>query len=247
MNTFIKWCNTNSGFLNLAIFITTLLLGWISGFFKALLNKPDLRIERLNGPSFSSTNPTGRRHNGYPTHITAVSIYLKITNIGSIPTNIEEIDIGYRAKYKWFTKSWFKYALRRIYLRNVIFDTGEFHIKFKNGEKYSYPSLFYKEKEQGITRGPYLTVGQSAKGVVYFEQVESFGGHLPLCFNNLISFKLKIRDSFKRVYVKQFFVNNVGIEFARSFFPKFGQAIDFSEAEVAENNPYDPALFHQEK
>jgi len=244
MKLFIEWCNNNSGFLSLAIFVITLLLGWVLGIFKAILNKPDLRIERINGPSFSSTFPTGKIHDGFRTHITAASLYLKLTNIGNVPTNIEEIDIGYRFMYKWFTKAWFKYGLRRIYLRNVIFDIGEFSVKLKDGSKYAYPSLFKKEQTEGITKGPYLKVGQSAKGVVYFEQIESFGGHFPININNIICFKLKIRDSFKRVYTKRLFINNVGIEFARSFFPKFGQAIDLSKAEVAENNPYDPNLFH---
>ena len=41
--------NENQGALTLSIFIFTLLLGWISGAFRALRRKPDLKVETLPG------------------------------------------------------------------------------------------------------------------------------------------------------------------------------------------------------
>ena len=55
LTALIGLLNENQGVLAVVLFLGTLLLGWASGLFKALRNKPNLKIRVIeNGPSFYS-------------------------------------------------------------------------------------------------------------------------------------------------------------------------------------------------
>ncbi|WP_019556813.1 hypothetical protein [Thiomicrorhabdus arctica] len=113
INNVIVWTNTNSGFLGLLIFIITIIVGWISGVFRALIRKPKLKIEILKGPTFCASYDTHRQFNDVGTHRTAISLYLSVKNIGSAPTSIEGIHVGYKSKayknpFRWF---WLKHLI----------------------------------------------------------------------------------------------------------------------------------------
>ncbi len=49
----IKLLNDNQGIISIAIFIITLLLGWISGIFSALQKKPKFKIDLIDGIRFA--------------------------------------------------------------------------------------------------------------------------------------------------------------------------------------------------
>jgi len=101
-----EWSNLNSGFVAIVIFIITILFGWFSGIFRALRLKPKLKIEVIEGPSICSTfNASDMPDTSH--HRTAISIYMQISNIGSSPTAIDKISVGYKSKayrnpFKWY-------------------------------------------------------------------------------------------------------------------------------------------------
>ena len=91
-----KLLNENQGVLTVVLFVLTILIGWISGIFKAILRKPNLKIRVLPGPTFACVFGTGGNHNGYDTHSTGIALYLNISNVGLSPTEITQIKVGYR-------------------------------------------------------------------------------------------------------------------------------------------------------
>ena len=64
------WCNQNSGFLTAIIFILTLVIGWISGFFKLIRKRPKFKIETIEGATFYSTIFLEKTYQGLPVHKT---------------------------------------------------------------------------------------------------------------------------------------------------------------------------------
>ena len=87
--------NENQGVLTLSIFIITILLGWISGVFKELRSKPELKIETLLGPTFVCVFGTGNKHGIYDTHQTGIALYLRVSYVGVSATNINSVRVGY--------------------------------------------------------------------------------------------------------------------------------------------------------
>jgi len=110
--------NNNQGVLTALVFFVTLFLGWISGIFESLRRRPKLRLQLLPGPTFYSTFLTGESKDGYDVHRTAIALYLKVTNVGSAPTSIEEVSIGYHWHVRPLTRSWFRYRLFWFWLHD---------------------------------------------------------------------------------------------------------------------------------
>jgi hypothetical protein len=180
-STLIDIANKNSGFINILIFIITILLGWVSGIFKALRRRPKFKLQLLPGPTMCSTFPTGKKHNGYDVHKTAMSLYLKVSNIGSAPSSIENVEVGYHWHLRSISWEWVKYRLFWYWLKNPIITMEDF--KYDLGEYIKvYPSLLQGTYLTGKTVNNYLKIGRSVNGVVYFEQPDSWEGvfHLPL-------------------------------------------------------------------
>jgi hypothetical protein len=97
------WLNENQGVVSALIFAVTIFLGWVSGIFGSLRRTPKLRLQLLPGPTFCSTFPTGKKQAGHDTHRTAISLYVNIANVGSAPTSVDNVELGYH----WHVRPFF--------------------------------------------------------------------------------------------------------------------------------------------
>lgn len=220
MQETIDWTNQNSGFLTLILFIATLVLGWVSGIFRALRHKPNFQLRIIEGPTFISNFPTEKEFRGGHTHRTAAAIYLSVTNTGTAPAQIVSVRLGYH-NYS------FKYTFLWFWLNNTpaIGDFGH-----TIGEYLRvFPFLFQKNHLAAHPISIYLQSGQDAIGVVYFEQPESWGGYKPRVKNGRTKIKVLVKDSFGKRYAKTFAINVVELDYARKFNSKFGNTLSLME------------------
>lgn len=218
----IKWINDNQGAVTVLVFLATIALGWASGIFQSLRRKPKFKIETLPGPSLCSTFLTGEKYNGYKVRRTAISIYLKISNVGSAPSDIVNVSIGYhwhRNRLNWM---WLKYRLIWFWLEHPIISMEDFQYNLGDGIKF-YPFLL--QGTASIMKSPetYLLVGQSVNGVVYFEQPESWGGCFPSPKRGATKIRVRIRDSFGKSHYKSAWIPVVPLEEAKKYCPAFGE------------------------
>ena len=215
LSKFIVWSNTNSGFLGFLIFIITLGLGWFSGIFKALQRRPSLKIEVLEGPTFCASFDTGRTYNNHLTHRTAIALYLSITNVGSAPTDIKDIHIGYKPCS-------FKNPFRWFWLKEITVAKSDFMVSLGEDKKV-YP--FLKQRNQSMDNhvDTYIREGQHCNGVVYFEQEESWGGCLPKLKNNVMDIKIIIYDAYNKKHSLVTKINKVTLDAAKKICDKFGE------------------------
>ncbi len=215
----IEWTNNNSGFLGLLIFISTLLIGWISGLFKSFIKRPKFKIGVIKEATFGSIIDLDREHQGFPVHKSAFAIYLEITNVGSAPSSIGEIKLGYLLsdfKPKWRTS--------RVWISET-FSKSDFRVEFKNSEIVkAYPFL-----KQGTLYQPsldtYLEVGKTANGIVYFEQLEAFGSWMPRLNKDEITtdLKISIKDAFGKTHSMKFKIELKETDYTLKFSPYFAQ------------------------
>jgi len=225
----IDWSNHNSGFLTLIIFIVTLLLGWISGIFKALIKKPKLAIELIKTPSFCSTFDTGRKKNGVDIHRTAILLYLKILNVGSEATEPHKISVGYKAKNNFIPFKWCWIEHETTLLSDFTMAMGD---KIK-----AFP--FLKQKNELISNklSTYLKVGQSINGLVYFEQDESTGNNYPKSdVAHNVRILIKIVDSFGNKFYKRASISKVKIEAVKEHCKYFGLTRELTEKNIKDAN-----------
>ncbi|MCQ4285849.1 hypothetical protein NA647_00140 [Pseudomonas stutzeri] len=215
MEHIINWTNENSGFLALVLFLATLFLGWISGVFKALKRKPELKIEVLQGPTFCASFDTSRTWNGHKTHRTAISLYLSITNIGSAPTDIKFIYVGYRSKNHSIPFRWF-------WLKEITVSKSDFVMKLGKDSKV-FPFLMQRNQLTNNQIDTYLLEGKRCNGVVYFEQDESWGDYLPKTRNNRMTIKIKVFDVYGNHYSTKTVINKVTLDAAKEVSEKFGE------------------------
>lgn len=173
LKNIISWTNENSGFVSVLIFLITLLIAWISGFFRMLVNKPKLKIQIINQCSFCCVFDLNEKYNDLPVHKSAFVIYIKITNIGKAPTSIGKIKLGYFKSdftHKFFSK--------RNWLTETI-SKEDFKFPFENSENLKvFP--FLKQRNQLITNDSdtYLSIGKQNNGIIYFEELEAYGRKL---------------------------------------------------------------------
>lgn len=220
MNEIIKWTNENSGFLTLIIFLITLFLGWISGIFKKLRYRPDFIIDLIPVPTFCCTFNTDKKHDGIDTHRTALVIYLSIKNTGVAPSQIQSVEVGYHNHS-------FKYSFLWFWLTQTP-SLGDFGHTIGENLRV-FPFLFQKSTLLPQKIATYLNSGQSTKGIVYFEQAESYGSFFPRIKNGKVKIKIKMRDIFDQSYSKIFWVPMVELEYAKKFNKEFGQTLDKME------------------
>ena len=217
MNEIISWTNDNSGFLTLIVFLATLFAGWISGIFQRLRFRPNFELDIIAGPTFCSIFHTGRKFENFENHKTAISVYLRITNTGTAPSEIQDIQVGYHNHTFKYTFFWF-WLKSTVALRDFGHTIGE--------NLRVYPFLLQKSillPRENIT---YLKSGQSSNGIVYFEQVESFGGFQPRIKNEKIKIKIKVFDVYKKSYSKSFWIPKVDLTYAKKFNEEFGQTLE---------------------
>lgn len=215
MDELIEWCNFNSGFLSLVLFFVTILFGWTSGIFRTLRNKPKLKIGLIDGPTMISTYENGNNYNGLKTHITSVSLYLEITNVGAAPTDLESIAIAYHNLTFKHTFFWFWIKDRTVARSDFMSDLGDGKVK-------GYP--FLEQASIIAQRNPdtYLCVGKKINGIVYFEQRESFGDFKPRITDGKVYVKVKITDTFGQNYYLRSWIPFVPIDEARKYYNDFG-------------------------
>ncbi len=220
MNCIVEWTNDNSGFLTLLLFLTTLFLGWVSGIFQKLRYRSNFILELTAGPTFCCTFNTGKKYQGQNTHRTSIVIYLSIKNIGTAPSEIHRVNIGYHNHSFKYRFLWF-WLVQTTSLRDFGHTIGE--------NLRVYPFLIQKSTllpQENIT---YLLSGQSSKGIVYFEQAESYGSFLPRVKNGKIKVKVKVFDVFNKCFSSTFWIPIVDLEYAKKFNVEFGNTLKSME------------------
>ena len=236
LNSLIKWSNTNAGFISVVVFISTILVGWVSGIFRSLIKKPQFKIRILEGPTICSTFTLGRKHKKHDIHRTAISIYMGLANVGSAPANIEKIWVGYHWHLKPVSWLWFRYKFFWFWLKDPITTMDDFQYDFGEQVKI-YPSLLQGTYATGHKPETYLEVGKSVNGVVYFEQDDSWGGCFPTMKNSKVKLRVVVLDTFGRKYKKTFWVPFVTLEEAQKYNPSFGATFATLRGEInSENN-----------
>lgn len=220
MQLVIDWANQNSGFLTLLLFAVTLVLGWISGIFRALRYKPRFKIQIIPGPTFLSNYSSGKKLDGTDTHRTAAAIYLSVANVGTAPAQIVSVRLGYHNYSFKYTFLWFW-----INSTPAISDFGH-----TIGENLRvFPFLFQKNYLSAHPASTYLQPGRETVGVVYFEQPQSWGGFKPRVKNGKAKIKILVGDSFGNRYANTFTVDVVDLDYAKKFNSNFGKTLSLME------------------
>jgi hypothetical protein len=219
INSLINWCNDNRGALSLIQFTVTIFLGWVSGIFAALRRKPKFKIRVIEGPSLCTTFETGRDFNNYKTHRTAISLYLRIANIGSAPSVIDSINIAYH-NYS------FKYTFFWFWLEKEYIVLNDFQVAIDDENIKIYPFLTQASALLQSRNDNYLETGKEVRGVVYFEQEDSFGSFYPREVKGLVKVKIRVIDIFGGRHYKIAWIPKVSLIEAQKFNPKFGMTLE---------------------
>lgn len=227
----VIWLNSNQGLLTLSIFIATILLGWASGIFSTLRQKPKFKFNIINGPTFACTFPLGKKKGNFDVHRTCISLYLNVSNVGSSPSSIERISVGYHWNISPFSLSWLKYSVGWFWLEKQAVSLEDFQIKIGESTKI-YPFIFQKSGLGPGETETYLNIGQSTIGIVYFEQPDSWGGCSPKTENDKVKVKVKLVDVFGKSHKRNFSIPKVSLEQARKYNPSFGKTISTLNGET---------------
>ena len=231
--------NDNPGVVSVSIFISTIVLAWFSGLFRVIRQKPKLKIQFLEGPTFVCVFGTKGEFQGYKTHGIGIALYLRISNVGVSPTAIAGIKVGYHWNAHLNLWSWIRYRLGWFYLDDQIVALADFQASIGENTKI-YPFLTQKGFASGSSAETYLEPGNFANGVVYFEQRESWGRCYPISHNRKTKIRIVISDTFKRTYQFTTEVTRVSLEEARKFNPKFGMTMrELDELEEPVELPMD--------
>lgn len=218
------WLNNNQGLLTLTIFLATIVFGWVSGIFSALRRKPKFAVRIIDGPTCACTFPTGKSKGQFEVYRTCIALYLGVSNVGSSPSSIEAVSVGYHWNVKPFSMLWLKHSVGWFWLNHQAVALDNFQSKIGESIKI-YPFLFQSTGLGFNKTETYLNIGQSTNGVVYFEQSDSWGGCYPKARNDQIEVKVKLSDTFGKSHIKRFKVPMVSLEDARKYNPSFGTTL----------------------
>lgn len=224
IRTITNILNENQGVLTLVIFIATLLIGWLSGIFSSLRMKPKLIASLIEGPTFSCTYPTGNIHNGHDAHRTGIALYLNISNLGSAPSNISGVEVGYHWSLKPTSIAWIRYGIGWFWLKNQSVALSDFQARIGESIKV-YPFLTQRNSKSPSLAKTYLRVGESINGVVYFEQNESWGGCFPLLSGGRTKIKLRLFDAHGNIFISHHTILVVTLDQALKYNPRFGETL----------------------
>ena len=219
-----KWSNDNQGVVSVAIFVITIGIGWASGIFSALRRKPKFKLSLIDGPTFCCTYPIGKTHGDFEVHRTGVALYLVVANVGSAPSSIENISIGYHWHLRPFSLQWLRHSVGWFWLTNQAVALTDFQVAIGQSIKV-YPFLTQKNHLSPAKTETFLEVGRSTNGVVYFEQSDSFGGFYPMARNGMVQMKVRVRDVFGNTHTSKFSVPSVTFDDARKYNPAFGKTL----------------------
>jgi hypothetical protein len=217
--------NNNQGVVSALIFIITMLFGWISGIFSALRRKPKFKISAIPGPTFCCTFPIGQKHGDFDVHRTGFALYLHVSNVGSSPSSIDNISRAYHWNLKPFSMQWLRYTVGWFWITDQAVALSDFQVLIGDNTKV-YPFLTQKSS-LSIHAGPetFLESGRSTNGVVYFEQLDSWGGCFPRVRNNSVRLKIAVRDVFGKEHYAKVVIPAVSLEEARKYNPTFGKTL----------------------
>jgi hypothetical protein len=208
------WANRNAGVLALLVFVAGILIAGV----RSRLRRPRFKIELIPGPTFISSFETGREHDGYKTHRTAIALYLKIANVGSAAASISGVEVGYHN----FT---FRYTFLWYWLQAAAVLT-DFCVNIGDSVK-CFPFLIQHSIITGRSAPTYLEPGRDTCGVAYFEQPESWGGFRPrLQGDNKVLIKVGIRDAFGKCHSRTFKLDLVSVDKAREYCSAFGRTYE---------------------
>lgn len=221
----IKWCNNNSGFVSVILFVTALLLAWIGGLFKLLRHKPRFVLSILPGPNFACTYAIGKKFGDYDITRTFFALYLHIANRGSAAGSVETVELGYKWSINRLNSLFLRYVLGWCRLRSMI-SMLDFHYMLKSGGAKFYPFLIQRSTILPDHSDLYLPIGKSVHGVVYFEQPDAWGGCQPLVVRHRTLVRIRVMDSFGRRHARIFWLPLIGLEDARKYNPAIGTTHD---------------------
>lgn len=225
------WLNANQGVVGVAIFVTTLVLGWITGIFDALRRKPRFRMQLIDGPTFCCTFIIGRQENGFDIHRSAFALYLHVSNVGSASGSINEVHLGYHWHIHPFSRQWLLYRLGWFWLRRQATIITDFQVYIGENLKL-YPFLFQRSTISGDSAETFLQIGQSTNGVVYFEQSDSWGGCFPSVEDGSVRVKIRLVDAFGQRHSRTFKIPSVTLEEAKKYNPTFGDTLAHLRQEI---------------
>jgi hypothetical protein len=218
----VKWSNENQGILTIIIFMVTIGLGWASGIFRTLRQRPKLKLNLLPGPTFCCTYLIGEKHGEYEVHRIGFALYLHVANIGSAPSSIEQISIGYHWNIIPFSLLWLKYRIGWFWLHNQTAALMDFQANIGENLKI-YPFLTQRSMLSGESSETFLEIGRSTNGVVYFEQPDSWGACSPIVRDGKVKLRVRITDVFGKIHQSKFDIPSVPFEEARKYNPAFGK------------------------
>lgn len=212
---FIHLCNKNAGFISVILFGITISLGVVTGIFKSLIKKPNLLIELYDFPSFCSIFPKEKKHGDDNIDCTAIVLHLNIKNVGNIPTDIDNIEVGvHNHSWKYFFR-WFWIARTKL--------LGDFGVDLEDG-KNIYPFLI--STNLSMDTKTYLREGEIIGGIVYFE-ADTYGDkYLPKAKDGYIKIKVKVEDTYKTKYQEVFEIPLKDIKEARRDNQFFGKSLE---------------------
>jgi hypothetical protein len=179
-------------------------------------------LKLIPGPTFCSTFETGEKRNGFAVHRTALSLYLKISNVGSAPTSVENVSVGFHWHLRPFSIQWAQFRVFWYWLDHPVVTMTDFQYNFGSSTKI-FPALFQGSATIGTATNTYLEVGRATNGVIYFEQPESWGGCFPRPYpGKRTRIKVVVTDAFGNNYRQVFWLPLVSIDEARKYNPSFG-------------------------
>jgi hypothetical protein len=238
LSKIIKWTNDNSGFISVVIFVLTLFIAWLSGLFQLIQRRPKFRIDLIEHDSFGCIFDLNRTHNDLPVNKTSFAVYLRLTNVGSAPSTIGKIRLGYvksDLKPLWISS--------RLKNRKWIVETiskDDFNVLFEGSDRgKTIPFLKQRNRSYTNNNDTYLQEGRSQNGMVYFEQSESFGNWVPrLCpGEQKASIVIEIKDAYNRKHFGHFTIKMVTPEYAFRYNPYFGQTqIEYFKSDEKEGD-----------
>lgn len=216
-----KVLNDNQGVLTLALFVISLFFGWLSGIFESLRGRPKLKVSLIDGPTFCSTFSVNEQYDCHQLHRTAISLYLRIANVGHAPTSIEDVSITYR--WGVHPRNPFRFLRKMIWLPAVVV-VQDFQVAIGLNTKV-FPMLLQRSPLTGRGTKTYLKPGQSVNGVCYFEQTKSWGAFHPFVLHGKTSLRVHVSDSYGTTWTKRFQVPVVPLEEAKKYNPSFGDTL----------------------
>lgn len=147
-----------------------------------------------------------------------MGVYLGITNVGSAPTDLDKIIIGYKSTDRKIPFLWHWLKYQTVCRSDFVMKIGE--------DTKIYPNLMQRNQLTDNKIETYLKEGQRCNGMVYFEGDELYGNKIPYAPENQSLIKIKVYDVYGKSYSKKAKIPKVTINAARKVCKKFGEPRD---------------------